>query len=78
MSAEEFLNWMAFWRQGFVGSERENWKQAALAREVNRLIPRKKGDKMPPLTSFLWKPPKPLIVERLEKAARRKKSRNEK
>lgn len=70
MSAEEFMEWMAWFRQSFVGTTKANWAQAALAREVNRTLPRKKGDKVPPLRDFLWRAPDPLFVQRMEEEAR--------
>ncbi len=73
MSAEEFVSWQAYLRRFPRGFAWENWKQATLAREVHRTIPRKKGDKLPPLDHFLWKPPEPLLVTRLKKKAKRKK-----
>lgn len=77
MSAQEFMHWQGFLRRYPRGFHWENWKQAALAREVNRLLPRdpKKGDKLPPIEHFMWKPPEPLFVTRLKKKAKRKKSR---
>lgn len=75
MSAQEFVSWQAYLRRHPHGFGWQNWIQAHLAREINRLLPRdkKKGDKLPPLDHFLWKPPEPLLATRLKKQAKRKK-----
>lgn len=77
MSAEEFVLWQAYLRRHPSGFHWENWMQAHLVREVNRLLPRKRGDKMPKLDAFLWNPPPPLIAERLRREARTKRRKED-
>ena len=73
MSAEEFVSWQAWLRRNPRGFHWDNWVQATLARELNRLLPRGKRDRMPKLEEFLYKPPEPLMVGRARAEAKRKK-----
>jgi hypothetical protein len=75
MTQDEFVTWCAWLRRNPQGFHWQNWVQAHLAREVNRLIPRKKSDRMPKLDEFLYRPPLPITAERQRNEARAKRKK---
>jgi hypothetical protein len=69
MDAREIADWQAYLRRRPAGFEWENFIQATLSREIFRLLPTDKK-RLPPLDTFLWKPPAPLFVTTEKKKAK--------
>lgn len=71
MSAQEFVQWIAFLRQNPAPTGRWlNLQFAELKREISKGHAREKGAKLPPLDAFLWKPLEPLFIRREKRKAK--------
>ena len=70
MSVAEFVDWIAFLRQYPAGGRWLNLQFAELKREIAKGRPRARGDRLPTLDHYLWKPPEPLFVTRLREEAK--------
>jgi len=77
MSSEEFNRWVAFDRYEPIGHPWQNLVLSTIRRDIERTIPRKKGEKLPPLEKFGYQPPAPLFDARMKRQAKRMKARRE-